>query len=100
MTLIKIHKDVSPDIAAAKSHDKLSGMHLDMACHHNHITDYSADPTAFYFPFPAGSTAANRTLPDHSQDVVCNQAQFQDKGIGVKLPGRKTFRSISVLISL
>ena len=71
MSLTEIHKNMSPDITAAKPYDQLSGMHLNMACHHNQVTDYSADPAALYFPLLTGSPASNCTLTDHSEDIVC-----------------------------
>ena len=81
---IYLRKSMPPYITSAKTYQQLTGMFCNMACHHDHVSDYRAQPPASDFMFCPGSLPANAFLPDHSQDVIGQDCQFQYQFVGFK----------------
>lgn len=76
-----------PYITSAKTYQQLTGMLCNVACHHDHVSDYCAQPPASDFMFCLGSLPADAFLSDHSQDVIGQDCQFQYQFVGLKFAG-------------
>ena len=84
---IYLRKSMPPYITSAKTYQQLTGMLCNVACHHDHVSDYRAQPPASDFMFCLGSLPADAFLSDHSQDVIGQDCQFQYQFVGLKFAG-------------
>ena len=84
---IYLRKSMPPYITSPKTYQQLAGMLCNVACHHDHVSDYRAQPPASDFMFCLGPLPADAFLSDHSQDIIGQDCQFQYQFVGLKFAG-------------
>ena len=62
-------------------------MLCNVTCHHDHITNHRAQPSAPDFMFCLCALPADAFLSDHPQNVIGQDCQFQYQLIGLKFAG-------------